>query len=279
MTYSRPHWGWFLCFFVLSLPLFFGLFFGLNYKEIIRNGWPLTTCTVNNATLSTRYCCYSDCSPNCFTSAPNGASTCGDLINQSMLQHMSDMHNELLRSNVGIILQSIMHIDVCTLRCPTCYSVTLIMSYSPYNGYTQSNVPYTQDFSLDSSKAETFLGDHAVNSTTKCFYNPKSLTELSLDVSFTAWKWAITALFGMIPILFALGFTVFHFCCHPLYAIGRRLQHGRRRDSGKRRAQNVTEDAESRPAETVNDSNVEKDQDEAPPPYEKERWYFRCKCQ
>ncbi|KAK0488999.1 hypothetical protein IW261DRAFT_1442667 [Armillaria novae-zelandiae] len=82
MSYSRPHWGWFLCLFVLSLPLFFGLFFGLNYKEIIRNGWPLTTCTVNNATLSTRYCCYSDCSPSCFASAPNGATTCGDLINQ-----------------------------------------------------------------------------------------------------------------------------------------------------------------------------------------------------
>ncbi|KAK0202662.1 hypothetical protein DFS33DRAFT_1275733 [Desarmillaria ectypa] len=286
MTYPRPHWGWFLCLFVLSLPLFFGLFFGLNYK---------------------------DCSPSCFASAPNGASTCGDLINQvngynpaacaannttcpeaigticEVLQYMSVVHNELLRSNVIIILQSIMHNDFflmehfrcncyccsstnhrqCTLRCPTCYSVTLIMSYSPYNGYTQSNVPYTQDFSQDSSKAEAFLGNHAVNSTTKCYYNPKSLTELSLDVSFTAWKWAITALFGMIPILFALGFTIFYFCCYPLYAIGR-LQCGRRRDSGKPRAQHVTEDAESRPAEIPNNLNVGKDQDEAPPPYEKE---------
>ncbi|KAK0238949.1 hypothetical protein EDD85DRAFT_525840 [Armillaria nabsnona] len=315
MTYSRPHWGWFLCLFVLSLPLFFGLFFGLNYKEIIRNGWPLTTCTVNNATLSTRYCCYSDCSPSCFESAPNGATTCGDLINQvnggyspaacaantsvcpeaigticdegyrccnqccstcqscttSCPTSSSSCSQSCTTSPCNCYCCSSTYHRQCTLRCPTCYSVNLIMSYSPYNGYIQSNVPYSQDFSQDSSKAEAFLANHPVNSTSKCYYNPKSLTELSLDVSFTAWKWAVSAIFGMIPILFALGFTMFHFCCYPVYAIGRRLQRGRRRDSGKRRAEHVAEDAESRPAEIANDLNVDKNQDEAPPPYEKER--------
>ncbi|KAG7439778.1 uncharacterized protein BT62DRAFT_1013505 [Guyanagaster necrorhizus] len=144
------------------------------------------------------------------------------------------------------------------------------MSYSPYNGFTQSNVPYSQDFSQDSSKAEAFVGNHAVNSTTKRYYNPKKLDRAVLGC-FTAWKWVVSALFGMIPILFALGFTIFHFCCYPLYAIGRRLQHGRRRNSGKRRSETIAEDAESRPTEMANNLNVDRDQDEAPPPYEKER--------
>ncbi|KAK0189001.1 hypothetical protein F5146DRAFT_690726 [Armillaria mellea] len=125
MSYSRPHWGWFLCLFVLSLPLFFGLFFGLNYKEIIRNGWPLTTCTVNNATLSTRYCCYSDCSPSCFSSAPNGATTCGDLINQvngGYSPAACAANSSVCPEAIGTICDGGYH--CCNQCCSTCRSCT-----------------------------------------------------------------------------------------------------------------------------------------------------------
>ncbi len=96
MPSKRPHIGWFLCLFVFSIPLFLGLFFGLNYPgeteatfksniltillEIIRNGWPLTTCTVNDAALNTRYCCYSNCSSNC-SNGGSGAQQCSNMIN------------------------------------------------------------------------------------------------------------------------------------------------------------------------------------------------------
>ncbi|KAJ7157562.1 hypothetical protein C8R43DRAFT_402257 [Mycena crocata] len=63
----------------LSLPLFFGLFFGLNYPEIVHSGWPLTRCTVLASEIDSRYCCETSCSGSC-ASAPSGAPMCSAQI-------------------------------------------------------------------------------------------------------------------------------------------------------------------------------------------------------
>ena len=109
----------------------------------------------------------------------------------------------------------------CTVQCPTCFAVNLGMSYTPYGfGTSHRNVSYSQDFKQNRGDAEAFENEYAVGTTHKCYYNKKNLDEvsvgflrcesvganltrleISLDVSFTRWKWAITAVFGMVPLL------------------------------------------------------------------------------
>ncbi|TFK73396.1 hypothetical protein BDN72DRAFT_761725 [Pluteus cervinus] len=95
----------------------------------------------------------------------------------------------------------------CTLSCPSCFSVQLNLTYYTTKLALESTT-YTQDFKKDNTAADNFLQAHLANSTSTCFYNPKDLTQVSFDVSFTAWKWAITAVFGMLPLFVCiLGFT------------------------------------------------------------------------
>lgn len=66
----------------------------------------------------------------------------------------------------------------CTLVCPICYSVTLTLSYSPRDGPRESNVSYSQDFGQNQDQAEGFVDSHVTNSTARCYYNPKNLTQV-----------------------------------------------------------------------------------------------------
>ncbi|KAJ7578415.1 hypothetical protein C8J56DRAFT_1030818 [Mycena floridula] len=319
---SKPQCRWFLCLFAVSLPLFFGLFFGLNYKEIIINGWPLTLCTINNATLATRYCCYSDCSNQCRTPADIGSPPCGDMgkkVDNEYSPSECSRNSTLCPAAAGqtcdggyfccseccstctscstscsgsgasqscsqtctsyscncYCCDSTDH-RKCTLQCPTCYSVNLAVTYSPYHSNViQSNVTYSQDFGQDSVKANAFLASHPVDSRTKCYYNPKNLAQVLLDVSFTAWKWAVTALFGMIPLLFALLLSAYFFFYRPLWPLLLKLKdriiprfRQSRRNNGKER------EVPSEPMVELPAVRPHKEPDpedsEIPPPYQKD---------
>ncbi|KAJ6564088.1 hypothetical protein B0H19DRAFT_1140313 [Mycena capillaripes] len=65
---------------VVSLALFFGFFFGLNYPEIVRHGWPVTRCAVLNSAVTTRYCCETSCATASCQNAPVGSPQCSSLI-------------------------------------------------------------------------------------------------------------------------------------------------------------------------------------------------------
>ncbi|KAJ7644499.1 hypothetical protein FB45DRAFT_1053244 [Roridomyces roridus] len=65
---------------LITLGLFFGLFFRLNYPEIVRHGWPLTRCKVLSSEIATRYCCYSSCQDITCQSAPSNSPSCGTVI-------------------------------------------------------------------------------------------------------------------------------------------------------------------------------------------------------
>ncbi|KAF4588304.1 hypothetical protein EYR38_010271 [Pleurotus pulmonarius] len=64
------------------------------------------------------------------------------------------------------------------------------------------------DFGKDQSRAQSFYDSHPVNSTSTCYYNPKTMNEVDFDVSFTPWRWAVTSLFGFLPLFLNLGFFV-----------------------------------------------------------------------
>ncbi|KZV99448.1 hypothetical protein EXIGLDRAFT_724931, partial [Exidia glandulosa HHB12029] len=80
MSFSRARVFWLSLLGVTTLVLFFGLFFGLNYLEIVRHGWPVTRCRVLDARVDQRYCCELACS-NC-ASAPQGAPSCATITSR-----------------------------------------------------------------------------------------------------------------------------------------------------------------------------------------------------
>ncbi|KAJ6527505.1 hypothetical protein B0H19DRAFT_1196135 [Mycena capillaripes] len=217
---------------VVSLALFFGFFFGLNYPEIVRHGWPVTRCAVLNSEIATRYCCETSCATASCQNAPVGSPQCSSLISSiasgySPIACSSNSSScppqigstcnggyyccnrccQTCKScttscNCSCCSEST-HLS-CTLSCPVCYTVDLQIHYSSRDG-KEHDVSYVQDFSKDADKADEFFGRHMTNSTSKCWYNPANEAQVLLDISFTVWKWVVTSIFGILPLIITLG--------------------------------------------------------------------------
>ncbi|KAJ7744124.1 hypothetical protein B0H16DRAFT_1889710 [Mycena metata] len=82
---ARPMYKCFGVLLIISLGLFLGLFFGLNYPgldraQIVKHGWPLTRCTVLSSGIATRYCCETSCQTSSCQTAPSGSPGCSGLV-------------------------------------------------------------------------------------------------------------------------------------------------------------------------------------------------------
>ncbi|KAJ6582329.1 hypothetical protein B0H19DRAFT_1118053 [Mycena capillaripes] len=261
---ARPMYKCFALFLVASLALFFGLFFGLNYPEIVRHGWPLTRCTVLDSEIATRYCCETSCETSSCRDAPSGSQQCSAVISSIDSGYSPSAcasNSTSCPTQIGSICDggyyccatccstctsctsscsgnpptcsqscttytcncyccSSTNDLYCTLSCPICYNVDLQLSYSSRDGVTH-NVSYVQDFSKDVNKADNFFNQHTTNSTSFCYYNPANENQVLFDVSFTKWKWAITAVFGMLPLLITLGLFAYFLAVLPLWNLAR----------------------------------------------------------
>lgn len=275
-----------------SLVLFFALFFGLNYPEIVRRGWPLTRCLIESSRADQRYCCELDCSASCASTRSNTPS-CNSIISQidnqyspsvcannstacpstsgscdngykccgqccqtckscsTTCQTSSDGHQTCSQTCSSYQCNCTCCVSTfhqgCSYFCPTCYNDVLDISYTTYGGQNV-NTTFQHDFGKDSGSAQQFLNAHQQGSSSACYYNPKSLSEVAFDVNFTAWKWAVTAIFGMVPFLAFLLCIIAVYAIFPLFGVVKR--HLQRRT-----------------IESSNDlQEPEQKQDDAPPP-------------
>ncbi|KAJ7848667.1 hypothetical protein B0H14DRAFT_2767707 [Mycena olivaceomarginata] len=165
----RPMYKCFGLLLAVSLALFFGLFFGLNYPEIVRHGWPLARCKVLSAEIATRYCCETSCSTGSCQSAPGGSPQCSSVTS-------SIGHNPSACASNSSFLVCDGGYYCCRTCCQTCQSCTsrLTSNSSTHLGDGEShNISYVQDFSKDVNNADSFLNRHLANSTSFCNYNPK----------------------------------------------------------------------------------------------------------
>ncbi|KDQ22896.1 hypothetical protein PLEOSDRAFT_1087382 [Pleurotus ostreatus PC15] len=193
-----------------SLGLFFGLFFGLSYPagcSVVTIGAPLCSSQislVNNAFSPSR--CASD------------RSTCPPQIGQVC--------------DGGLYPVMLVQSQSCTVSCPSCYSVDLTLRFGsgPTRGKARSAI-YHQDFGKDEVSSKQFLDSHPISSSSRCFYNPKNPSQVSFDVSFTPWKWAVVSIFGIVPLFLNLAVLVTILGVIPAYrAINAKLAERRQRD-------------------------------------------------
>ncbi|KAG9225372.1 hypothetical protein CCMSSC00406_0006241 [Pleurotus cornucopiae] len=120
----------------------------------------------------------------------------------------------------------------CTVSCPSCYSVDLTLRFGsgPTRGKARSAI-YHQDFGKDEVSSKQFLDSHPISSSSRCFYNPKNPSQVSFDVSFTPWKWAVVSIFGIVPLFLNLAVLVTILGVIPAYrAINAKLAERRQRD-------------------------------------------------
>src|SRR6266536_2374158 len=64
---------------IISLALFFGVFFGINYSEVKLSKYIPTICQSSSSTTTTRFCCDLKCTCNSQFDLPK----CGALVPQS----------------------------------------------------------------------------------------------------------------------------------------------------------------------------------------------------
>ncbi|KAF4588307.1 hypothetical protein EYR38_010274 [Pleurotus pulmonarius] len=70
---------------------------------------------------------------------------------------------------------------------------------------TQNQTTYHQDFGKNETNSNKFFERHPVSSSSRCLYNPRNPIEVYLDVAFTPWKWAVMAIFGILPLVVNVG--------------------------------------------------------------------------
>ncbi|KAJ7152540.1 hypothetical protein C8R46DRAFT_1121469 [Mycena filopes] len=263
---ARPMYKYFGVLLVVSLALFFGLFFGLNYPEIVKHGWPLTRCTVLSSEIVTRYCCETSCQTGTCQTAPSGSPGCSGLVSSidsgyspsvcaanssacpTQAGSVCDGGCACFSSSCGAIdeLMHSMQIRVCsngscTQSC-TSYQCNCYCCSSTNDLYCTLSCPICYDVDLQVSyssrdgvshnnvdKADSFFGSHTTNSTSFCYYNPK---DILFNVGFTAWKWGVFAAFGALPLLIALGLFAFFLLIRPAWNI-LRLGYGDMVDAAK----------------------------------------------
>ncbi|KAF4582695.1 hypothetical protein EYR40_002619 [Pleurotus pulmonarius] len=90
---------------------------------------------------------------------------------------------------------------------------------------------YQQDFGKNEASSKQFLNRHSVGSSSRCFYNPKNPSQVSFDVSFTPWKWAVVSIFGIVPLFLNLALLATVLGIIPAYrAINAKIAERRKQD-------------------------------------------------
>ena len=220
---------------IISLALFFGLFFGLNYPEILRFEYIPTTCTTLCASLIPRYCCQTNCDGGC-ASVSLGALSCFTALQSyqntdpitcassnscpvngypcdhgyhccstvcSTCRRCTTTDKKTTCSNYicnCVCVSSVSHRQ-CSVTCNQCYTSSLYLTYTINSGEVLTTT-HSTDVMTNRQAAVDLIDKYGNGTVYPCYYHPTQTNQLILEApAYASWKWAITSLFGIIPLV------------------------------------------------------------------------------
>jgi len=225
---------------VITCSLFFGLFFGLIYPEIVINMYYPTRCTIITAKIVPRNCCLVDCSgcstapasqssctdiktyaenslhpdqcstnntEQCFATqnCSNGPKCCARICSTCMSCSGSKVRTCTSYACNCICAHSTPNIN-CVISCNICYGVFTTVKY---NNITASRL---ENFDQDLQKANTWFLEHNDPDILRtCWINPNNQSDFLWNVGYTSWKWVIFSIFGALPLFLNLWFFTYLF--------------------------------------------------------------------
>lgn len=238
--------------FLISLALFFGLFFGLTYPEYLQTKYVETDCTVVAINTKPNYACGKSCSycgwadrddPGCHsqikkfqkldpflcdtdpaqcaqsgTTCNNGYKCC-QTICQTCMSCTTDRKGTKTcipyRCNCYCAVST--HRHRCTINCHQVYTAEIEFSFKLRNNDDASGF-YKEYFGKTVENANNFLIKYEIGQVVKCYYDPGSPTNVEIDGDFfTIWKFVILGIFGIFPLLICLmiyTYIAYSFCIH-----------------------------------------------------------------
>jgi hypothetical protein len=232
----------------ISLILFFGLFFGLNYPEIKQHQWPAAKCTVIWERLDENYKCGTSCSYCGSTSSSlaggkivstgnsyspvtcrndsskcppvgqhcnNGYKCCSECCSMYSTSCTEDCDSKgrctedcSTYCSLYVCCQSTSSLD-CTLTCPIHATVTLGVTFYASKKFINSSI--VTDCGTDLPGANRFYTKYGVDTIFTCHYDPNNPMNVIIDPKYTTWKWVLSA-FPMVVLLSFIIFVVVMMC-------------------------------------------------------------------
>ena len=155
------------CLTTVSLAVFFGIFFGINYPEIKKSEYIPTICHSLSSTIVSRFCCYLKCDyDTCSDKNIEGLPKCKLLLSQSQsLSPIECSKNSSLCPKAGSNAYCnngyfCSNNGPCgnQMVCDQCYNVEMNLTY--YVGLHRQNIIHEEDFSKSLDNANVFLSAH-----------------------------------------------------------------------------------------------------------------------
>lgn len=245
MYCNRPGILLFVGLTVVNLVIWTGLFFGLNYHEIVVNrDYAPTDCSIDASTVVPRYCATYSCSV--CSAAPSWTQDCDALVSQINTLNpalcnsssspncgISQMCNEGYKccSTCCDTCESCSMVcdanQVCTKKCSyykcrcrccssvdslscyldanTCYTSVLQLHYQDLNDET-IYTSYSKDFDQDLASANQYVStDYQSNNTYACFYDTTNEQDILWSIGYHTGYWIVTGLFSFTLLLCLIG--------------------------------------------------------------------------
>lgn len=190
-----------ICFSITLIPSA-GTFFGLNYPEIYREkNWIRSLATINNITSNPYVCCEKICNqcivcaldiPSCGQGQPSFLNPgdemeCCDLCSDCFGEFCDCCSRQMNRQ--------------CRWECDQCYAPQRDISF-PLNTMQKASISITKACKSDIICMEEFVAEYQLGHKYSIWYNPDNYEEVTFSINHSWWKWVITSVLLVTPVLF-----------------------------------------------------------------------------
>jgi hypothetical protein len=189
---------------IISVSLFMGLFFGLNYPEIKQQENPASICTITWKQHEQKYVCKKDCS---ICSDANTTHSCEALINLgNSFSPFECQQNYTKCPPIGsscndgykccAVCKNICCVFTtklqCSLSCLIFSKIIIGVSFNVGNISVDSQIE-TQ-FNNDLASSHAFYVKYSTGLQFRCQYDTSNHSNVIIDPGYTTWKWIVTGI-------------------------------------------------------------------------------------